>query len=125
MKIEWNKVTKLSQVVAVVLFVLVFFVGFQLGRKFEMQFILGEPVTGFVQFNCDGGKTVSAQFYKNFVHLEFGWQKTLYLPQTISADGGRYANSDESVVFWNKGNTAFVSEGNPDNITYKNCVISK
>jgi membrane-bound inhibitor of C-type lysozyme len=58
------------------------------------------------------------------VHLEFGWQKTLYLPQTISADGGRYANADESIVFWNKGNTAFMTQGDPNNETYKDCVVA-
>lgn len=124
MKIEWNKVTKLSQIIAIVLFVVVFFVGFQIGRIFEKPFILGQPITGFVKFVCADNKTVSAEFYKNFVHLEFGWQKTVYLPQTISASGTRYANPDESIVFWNKGDTAFITEGDPNNITYKNCVIT-
>jgi hypothetical protein len=120
MKIEWNKVTKLSQIVAIVLFVAVLVVGFQLGRTFEKKFILGEPITGFVKFVCPGGKTIDAQFYKNFVHLEFGWQKTLYLPQTISASGARYANSNESFIFWNKGNAAFIQQNGTT--TLDNCV---
>jgi membrane-bound inhibitor of C-type lysozyme len=33
------------------------------------------------------------------------------LAQTISADGARYANFDESFVFWGKGNGALVLEG--------------
>jgi membrane-bound inhibitor of C-type lysozyme len=101
----------------------VFFVGFQVGRIFEKPFILGKPINS-VKFVCADNKTINASFYKNFVHLEFGWQKTLYLPQTISADGARYANDDESIVFWNKGNTAFITEGNLDNITYKDCVTA-
>jgi membrane-bound inhibitor of C-type lysozyme len=125
MKIEWNKVTSLSQIVAIVLFVVVFIVAFQIGRTFEKQFILGKPITGFVKFVCADKKTIEAEFYKNFVHLELGWQKTLYLPQTISASGARYANSDESIVFWNKGDTAFITEGNPNNPTYKDCVETK
>jgi membrane-bound inhibitor of C-type lysozyme len=123
MKIIWNKVTKFSQVIAIILFVAVFFVGFLIGRKFENKFILGEPINS-VKFVCADNKTINASFYKNFVHLEFGWQKTLYLPQTISADGGRYANADESIVFWNKGNTAFVTQGDPNNETYKDCVVA-
>ena len=123
MKIEWNKVTVLSQIAAIVLFVGIFFVGFLIGRKFENKFILGAPISS-AKFVCADNKTIYADFYKNFVHLEFGWQKTLYLPQTISADGGRYANADESIVFWNKGNTAFVTEGNLNNITYKDCVTN-
>jgi membrane-bound inhibitor of C-type lysozyme len=34
------------------------------------------------------------------------------LAQTVSADGTRYANSDESFVFWSKGNGALVLENN-------------
>jgi membrane-bound inhibitor of C-type lysozyme len=121
MKIEWSKVTKLSQIVAIVLFVAVFAVGFQIGRIFEMQFILGKPIAS-AKFVCAEGKVIDADFYKNFVHIEFGWQKTLYLPQTISASGARYANSNESIVFWNKGDTAFITEGDPNNPTYKDCL---
>jgi membrane-bound inhibitor of C-type lysozyme len=124
MKIEWNKVTGLSQVVAVILFVVIYIVGFQIGRKFETQFVLGKPIA-HAKFVCADNKVVDATFYDRFVHLEFGWQKTLYLPQAISASGARYANGDESVVFWNKGDTAFITEGDPNNITYKNCVINK
>jgi membrane-bound inhibitor of C-type lysozyme len=125
MKIEWNKVTKLSQIVAVVLFVFVFFVGFQIGRTFEKQFILGAPITKSVKFVCADNKTINAEFYKNFVHLEFGFQKTLYLSQTISASGARYANGDESIVFWNKGDTAFITEGDPNKPTYRDCLLDK
>ena len=119
-KIEWNKVTNLSQIVAIVLFIVVFFVGFQIGRTFEKSFILGQPIAR-ANYTCADNKVIYAEFYKNFVHLEFGKQKTLYLPQTISASGARYANLDESIIFWNKGNTAFITEGDPNNLTYKDC----
>jgi membrane-bound inhibitor of C-type lysozyme len=121
MKIEWNTVTRFSQIMAVVLFVVIYAVGFQVGRIFETQFILGKPEV-HATFVCGDKKVIDATFYDRFVHLEFGWQKTLYLPQTISADGARYANKDESVVFWNKGNTAFITEGTTSTMTYKDCV---
>lgn len=35
MKIEWNKVTKLSQIIAIILFVGVFFLGLYIGLKFK------------------------------------------------------------------------------------------
>jgi len=123
MKIEWNKVTKFSQIIAVVLFVAVFLIAFQLGRNFEATFILGQPTTSLVKFICPDKTVINAQFYNRFVHLEFGWQKTLYLPQTMSADGGRYANKDESIVFWNKGDTAFVQVNGTT--TLDNCVVKK
>jgi membrane-bound inhibitor of C-type lysozyme len=47
------------------------------------------------------------------------------LPQVISGSGARYANEDESFVFWNKGDTAFVTEGTDDKMTFKDCVSGK
>lgn len=114
--------TKFSQIVAIVLFVAVFIIGFQIGRKFESKFILGTPINS-VKFSCADKKQIDAVFYKNLVHLELGHGETLYLPQTISASGARYASNDESFVFWNKGDTAFVTEGDPNVQTYKDCVI--
>jgi membrane-bound inhibitor of C-type lysozyme len=40
--------------------------------------------------------------------VEMG-QTTRYLRQAPSADGGRYANSDESYVFWVKGKRATIN----------------
>ena len=121
MKIIWNKVTKFSQIVAIIVFVGVFLFGLYLGRWAENKTILGEPINS-AKFACAENKIIYADFYKNFVHLKIGGE-TMYLSQTISASGARYANSDESIVFWNKGNTAFVTEGDLNNITYKDCLI--
>ena len=123
MKIEWNKVTKFSQVVAIIVFVGVFFLGLFLGRKFEDKIILGAPIN-IVKFVCAENKIIHADFYSTFVHLNIGDEKNIYLPQTISASGARYANADESMVFWNKGDTAFITEGDPNTPTYKDCVIN-
>jgi len=42
------------------------------------------------------------------------------LNQTISADGARYANKDESFVFWDKGDSAMILEFDTEK-TYKGC----
>jgi membrane-bound inhibitor of C-type lysozyme len=39
----------------------------------------------------------------------------------MSASGARYANKDETFVFWNKGDTAFVTEGKDGKETYSSC----
>ena len=88
-------------------------------------------------FVCDAGKTISASFYdqKNlkiiapgarpeptgWVELMFGDQSTTSLTQTISADGGRYANADETFVFWNKGRGALVLENSSEK-NYTHCI---
>lgn len=45
------------------------------------------------------------------------------LSQTISVSGIRYANDDESLIFWNKEENVFVLEG--DEGIYKNCFAEK
>lgn len=79
-------------------------------------------------FTCDGGKSINATFMNassatttgNSVMLALSDGRQMTLPQAISADGARYANADESFVFWNKGNGAFVQESG--STTYNNCV---
>ncbi len=122
MKIIWNKVTKLSQFVAIILFVIVFFVGFYIGKKIENKSILGSPISSVV-FKCSNNKSIQADFYKNFAYIKTDQLGSIYLQQTISASGARYANDDESIVFWNKGNTAFITESDPNTQTYKDCSI--
>jgi membrane-bound inhibitor of C-type lysozyme len=122
MKIIWNKVTKLSQFMAIVLFVAVFFVGFFIGREYENKTILSFPINSVV-FKCSNNKVIYADFYKNFVHIKNEQLGSRYLPQTISASGARYSDDNESIVFWNKGNTAFMTEGDPNTPTYKDCAF--
>jgi len=70
-------------------------------------------------FYCDNDKAIIAEFRKNSVYIKLSDGRALVLLQTISGSGARYANTDESFVFWNKGDTAFIQEG--ENYTYQNC----
>jgi membrane-bound inhibitor of C-type lysozyme len=99
----------------------------------------GGVVTPIAEANyiCNGGKTMSASFYKGkdqpvepgqmpvpsgSAKLSLSDGRKFDLKQTISADGGRYANSDESFIFWDKGNTALVLENGAEK-DYKGCHI--
>lgn len=86
-------------------------------------------------YSCKNGKTITAAFYEGSstpstaadqpptpggsVSLALSDGRTMTLPQTISADGARYANTDESIIFWNKGNGAFIMESSTE--TYADC----
>jgi len=73
-------------------------------------------------FACTGGKSIDATFVngaKSSVRLVLSDGRKITLPQAMSASGARYANADESFVFWNKGNTAFVEE--KGKTTYDGC----
>lgn len=88
-----------------------------------------------VTYACDGGRGISAEYYEGAskpgnageppvpggsVALSLSDGRSLTLPQTISASGIRYANADESVLFWSKGRTAFMTEGGAE--TYGGCL---
>jgi len=131
--IDWNHVTKFSQLVAIVLFVAVFGLGFLLGEKYEYHaFINAQKAQGVtagqpappkeVVFSCDGKKTIEAVFFNGKANLVLSDKRNLVLPQVIAASGARYANADESIVFWNKGDTAFLTEGKAT--TFVNCAVT-
>ena len=98
----------------------------------------GTIQVGQAIYTCDGGKTITASFFdlKNppsqlpdimpmptgSVLLALSDGRSMTLPQTISGSGVRYANANESFVFWNKGNTAFIEEGADQNQTYTGCI---
>lgn len=89
-----------------------------------------------VSYECDGGKQIKASFYAGptvtvapgeppkptgSVKLILSDGRDLTLPQTISGSGIRFATSDESVIFWSKGETAFITENNHE--TYSGCSL--
>jgi membrane-bound inhibitor of C-type lysozyme len=74
-----------------------------------------------VTYTCAGGKTIAATYYSDRVDLVLGDGRTMTLPQAMAASGIRYANADETFVFWSKGKTAFVTEGKAADTTYADC----
>jgi|GEM_PF-219208 membrane-bound inhibitor of C-type lysozyme len=97
--------------------------------------------TAKVTYACDANKTIVATYYSGSsqavatssgmppapngsVALTLSDGRAMTLPQTISGSGIRYANADESLVFWSKGNTAFITEGISTSSvqTFANCV---
>jgi membrane-bound inhibitor of C-type lysozyme len=87
-----------------------------------------------VYYQCAGGKQIKASFYKGpvitakpnmppvpsgKVELVLSDGRKMTLPQTISGSGIRYATSDESTVFWSKGESAFIDEKGSE--TYSDC----
>lgn len=79
--------------------------------------------SGSVQFVCNDKKEIVATFGTKKVSLRLSDGRALDLSQAISASGARYANSDETFVFWNKGNTAFIEEGASQQQTYLGCML--
>jgi len=98
--------------------------------------IIDSPIAQ-ANYICDGGRTIQAAFYKGkeyavepgqppipsgSVQLILSDGRNFDLAKTLSADGGRYANNDESFVFWDKGDTALVLENGVEK-DYKGCRV--
>ena len=68
---------------------------------------------------CSDGTVLDTTFYSD-ESMELALHGTTYeLSQVISASGARYANGDESFVFWNKGNVSTVYVN--DEVAYEAC----
>jgi membrane-bound inhibitor of C-type lysozyme len=98
-------------------------------------------------YTCDKGKRITASYYHGpeapkslegesasssqdgpptptgSVDVSIDGAARTTLAQTLSADGARYANSDESLVLWNKGTTALIMRNNTMDLNYTNCAI--
>lgn len=109
--------------VGIILIIILF--GFYFYKNLSQKDVVIEKnkdtIINSVIFNCAENKSIQAIFFKDKVELNLSDKRNMLLLQAISASGARYANSDESFVFWNKGDTAFVEENK--NITFKDCVI--
>ncbi len=78
-----------------------------------------------VKYTCADARTIEATYWPEKVDIVLSDGRAMTLPQTMSGSGARYANADELVVFWNKGDDAFVTEGDPNKPTYADCVGAK
>lgn len=80
-----------------------------------------DELVSTVSYACNDAKTIISAVYKDKAVVALSDGRLFNLPQTISADGNRYANADESFVFWGKGNGALVLEHNQEK-SYIGCV---
>ncbi|MEO8754928.1 MAG: DUF333 domain-containing protein [Casimicrobiaceae bacterium] len=88
--------------------------------------VAAAPETTRAMFACKSGKSIEATFLngkQSRVKLALSDGRSLSLPQARSASGARYANRDGSIVFWNKGDTAFLEE--KGKTTYEGCAVRK
>lgn len=137
MSIEWNKVTRTSQLVAIILGVLILALGFWLGTLYAAAHpapVQAGPLPtepdgkiSDVTYECENGGSAHAVFYADKVTLMLSDGRTYNLPHVISGSGARYANDDESFVFWEKGPTVSITEptedGGSDQVTCKEAPI--
>jgi hypothetical protein len=140
-KFSWNKVTWYSQVLAIILFVGIFYLGYyfgeQAGREASVsQSIALEDIAGIeevatstngdlieeLEFVCANNKGIHAKLYPNKADLVLSDERIMELNQTASPTGGaRFANKEETIAFLNKGNSAYLWESGKT--TFANCYV--
>ncbi|HOI60163.1 MAG TPA: MliC family protein [Candidatus Pacearchaeota archaeon] len=133
MKINWNKPNRYSMILAIVIYVATFGIAFYLGQLWGSanaileqsplaeQQSLNNNVINSATFVCDEDKYINAIFFSNKVELSLSDGRNLILSQAISASGARYANENETIIFWNKGDSAFIEENAIH--SYNNCFV--
>ncbi len=128
---KFTTVTPFSKFLAVALFIAFPFIGFFLGTAYQSELdrfqvyqskIAVEPTPGATSatYDCSGGRSIKATYAGDMVSLALSDSRKVILKHAMAADGARYANQDESFVFWTRGNTAFITEGSLT--TYKDCI---
>lgn len=71
-------------------------------------------------YRCHEDKTIHATFFSDdTVSLDLSDGRVLLLPQVLSGSGARFANKNETFVFWNKGTGAFITENGTQ--TFSDC----
>ena len=124
----------------IIIFIVIVLVG--LGWYFLARVFVSKAPTikllNSVLYTCDQGKIINAEYYESdlktvvapgmpptptgSVKISLSDGRKMILPQTISASGVRYANTNESFIFWNKGNVVMILENNQEK-DYKNCIL--
>jgi membrane-bound inhibitor of C-type lysozyme len=117
----------MGRINAIAFVILVVFLVLFVARRHPPQPIAEQ--TSSILYSCNNGRTIQATYYageasstpSGTVDLVLSDGRRLTLSQTMSADGIRYANTDESFVFWGKGNGALVLENNQQK-SYIGCI---
>lgn len=85
------------------------------------------PLIQEVSYVCASGRTINAAFYGvsgqlGSVRIHLDDDRSFTLPQVVAASGARYANEDESFVFWTKGNNVTITDRGKEG-KYVDCAI--
>ncbi len=73
-----------------------------------------------VTYGCASSLSIKAGFKEELAKLILSDGREYTLSQVVSSSGMRYTNDDESIVFWEEGDTAFFEESGT--ITFRDCV---
>ncbi len=111
-----SKKTFIYLIIYLVIIIAAILIDGNLGKKTSINTAKENSIISAIYY-CEEG-TINAAYGTSSVSISLSDGRKMILPQTISADGARYEAS--GIVFWNKGDNAFITEGNAT--TYSNCV---
>lgn len=122
-----QKETAKRRAKAIGIFVAVFAIAFVVGMKYSSNQSQQVPANAkinpndpsFTVYECSDDKSIWASYKESEVSLSLSDGSTIFLPQATSGSGARFANEDESIVFWDKGGSAFLEQNGEK--TYDGC----
>lgn len=107
-------------IVIAIIFIGYLFINNEENPEVENEENTSEYETVEASFNCEEG-TIDAKFYNSeedsYAELTLNNDREITADRVVSASGAKYEN--EEVVFWNKGNEAFLEEDGET--TFDNC----
>jgi membrane-bound inhibitor of C-type lysozyme len=118
---------KKTVIILVILFLVIIVAGIDLNSKNELEQKYEESYPGttdYFVFSCPCGDEIKIRYdnKNNEAILLFNGQNYI-LQRVISGSGSRYANDDESIVFWeHQGEVILEIDGE---IVAQNCVLDK
>ena len=80
-----------------------------------------KPPIATAFYTCAEGKQVAAAYFTSTVSVILSDGRAMNLKQAVSGSGTRYTSPDDSLEFWSKGNTAFITEKGSDDPTFADC----
>jgi len=111
---------KQTQTIFITVFACAFIVGIFLGIRTAQRSNMDPSTSPITIYSCEDGQNIWVAYGENQAQISLPNGRFINLPQTVSASGMRYANSDESFVFLTKGKTSSLEENGE--ITFSNCV---
>lgn len=126
----------MKKIIYIFIILVIILLGYFLSKNESFSLLFKKPINT-ATYACNENKSINAVFYTGGskpsqspdmpptpggkVKISLSDGREMILPQTISASGVRYANPDESFVFWTKGNGALVLENNQEK-SYIGCI---
>lgn len=113
----------LSKISKRTLYISAFVLVFTIGAYYYLHIVNSEGNSNVdkqnITYLCEEGKSFEVAIDGSTARIYLDNENDYSLKHVMSASGAKYANTDETIIFWSKGSEAFILEN--DERTYTEC----